>query len=125
MQEDLGRFMKVLKAQKDFGKVEFVILHGSAAEGRALTGSDIDLCIGYTGNKKQQSDYRQNLLKELPSRFDVQMFDMLPLYVRKNVLRGKEVYVRDKRKVYDTAMRTIKDYELFRPRLMLYLGEEP
>jgi hypothetical protein len=118
----LDRFMNVLSSQKDFNRVEFVILYGSVAEGRALKKSDIDLCIYYAGNRKQQSDFRERLLRLLPSRFDIQIFQEIPLYVRKNVLRGKEVYAKDSRFMYDTLTDTIKDYESFRPKLMQYVG---
>ncbi len=118
----VDRFMNVLRSQKDFGRVEFVILYGSAAEGRALKSSDIDLCIYYAGDRKQQASFRERLLRLLPARFDIQIFQEIPLYVRKNVLRGKEVYAKDNGFMYDTLTNTIKDYETFRPKLMQYVG---
>jgi uncharacterized protein YutE (UPF0331/DUF86 family) len=64
-----------------------------------------------------------SLLKELPDEYDVQIFQQLPLYVRKEVLKGKPLYVRDN-EIYDIAYRTINEYEDYRPYLMRYVREE-
>ncbi|MEA1924493.1 MAG: nucleotidyltransferase domain-containing protein [Candidatus Altiarchaeota archaeon] len=114
--------MGVVESMDDFGRVEFILVYGSSAEGRAVEGSDIDFCVYYVGSEEEQSRFRMRLLGGLPSNFDVQIFQRLPLYVRKEVLRGKEVYVRDREFMYDVALQSIREYDLFRPYLMDYVG---
>jgi len=120
---DQEKFLQTIKRLPGFQNVRFIIFHGSAAEGRALPDSDIDICIYYEGTADEQWTYRMNLLKELPDRYDVQIFQQLPLYVRKEVLKGRPIYVKDKT-IYDTAYDTIKEYEDYRPYLMRYVREE-
>ena len=119
----LEKFMQTVRRLPGFQNIRFIIFHGSAAEGRALPDSDIDLCIYYEGTADEQWTYRMSLLKELPDKYDVQMFQQLPLYVRKEVLKGRPIYVKDKT-IYDAAYDTIKEYEDYKPYLMRYVREE-
>ncbi len=45
--------------------------------------------------------------------FDVQIFQDLPLYIRKDVLNGKLLYMKDK-SIYEIARNTIEEFEDFR-----------
>ena len=122
--ELLRGFLKTATAIGGFQNVAYIIHHGSSAEGRALPESDIDLCIYYKGTPEEQEDYRRNLLKELPEKYDVQIFQQLPLYMRKEILKGKTVYVKDAELLQETARQTLTEYEDYRPSLMRYLREE-
>lgn len=119
--QEISKFMEVVRSMKDFDRVEFILLYGSAAEGRAIKGSDIDLCIYYRGTKENQSRFRLRLLEKLSPNFDVQIFQQLPLYVRKEVLKGRDIYVRDREFMYDVALQNIREYDFFRPHLMDYV----
>jgi hypothetical protein len=123
LKADLNKFMEVIKSMKDFHRVEFIILHGSSAEGRVMEGSDIDVCIYYLGSEEEQSRFRLKLLEKLPSKFDVQIFQQLPLYVKKEVLKGKDLYVRHREFMYDTALQSIREYDSFQPHLMEYIKD--
>ena len=118
--KDLDLFMEAARNLHDFDRIGFVLFHGSMAEGRGITGSDIDLCVYYQGGEDVQSDFRLRLLEKLPSRFDVQVFQQLPLIVRNQVLGGMPIYVKDKKLLYETALTTIREYESFKPHLMEY-----
>ncbi len=121
---NLERFMQTFRSLQGFQKIEYIIFHGSAAEGRAISDSDIDLCVYYKGTPEEQTDYRMRLLKKLPDKYDVQIFQQLPLYIRKEVLRGKPVYVKDKEFLHKIACDTLNEYADFQPSLMRYLREE-
>jgi hypothetical protein len=55
---------------------------------------------------------------------DVQVFQQLPLYIRHRVLKeGKLLFVRDEDRVYESAFRTIQEWEDFRPYYQRYLDE--
>ena len=107
-----------------FDKVRFVILHGSAAEGRMTEDSDIDLCVYYEGNRDDAARFRHAILSRLPHlRYDIQIFRILPLYVRVEVLRGIPVFAPDMRFLYETADRTLREFGDFKHRLYDYTGQ--
>ncbi len=113
-----------LKNIEGFEKVRFIILYGSAAEGVSRENSDIDLYIDYDAKTDyERSMFRLKVLSELPDIFDVQIFDQLPLYVKKEVLKGKVVFCRDEEYLYETALLTIKEFEDFKYRFYDYIGE--
>ena len=123
MQEELAEEIEKIKNIEGFERVAFIILYGSAAEGRMIEGSDIDLCVYYDGAPQEASRFRFNVLSELfDDRYDVQIFQQLPLYVRMEVLRGKAVYCKNKRFLYDVAIETIKEFEMFKHRFYDYIG---
>jgi predicted nucleotidyltransferase len=119
----LDRFLKKIRSMKEFKRVEFVILYGSVARGREMKSSDIDICIYYEAEKEEEmSKFRLKLLSELcRDEYDVQIFQQLPLYMRKEVLKGKVLYVREKKFLYKIALETIKDFESFKPHFYDYI----
>ena len=64
----LKEFYAVLEKIKKvggFGKVKFIILYSSAAEGQMVKGSDTDFCIDYAGSSEESSRFRFKVLSEL------------------------------------------------------------
>ena len=110
--ETIERVMKTLRGMKEFDKVKFVILFGSYAYGTPNKMSDIDICIYYDGDAKERFELRKSL--SYSNNVDIQMFQDLPLYVRKEVLRGKLIYYQDLNFVYDNASETAKAFEDFK-----------
>ncbi len=119
---------KVVETVNDMDKsdkVQFIILYGSQREGRATEDSDVDICIGYDGSRDEASRFRFRVLSDLfDDRYDVQIFQLLPLYVKKEVLKGDVLYRRDKLELYDIAYRTIKEFDDFKHRYYDYIGKE-
>jgi len=108
-----------------FCNVRFILLFGSVAEGRAGPASDIDLAIYYEGDQEEASLFRFQCLTALGSfRYDVTIFQQLPLYIRIRTLRGKVGYCPDPSFLYDVAWDTIKEYNAFKHRLDDYTGEK-
>ncbi|MBI2675852.1 MAG: nucleotidyltransferase domain-containing protein [Candidatus Aenigmarchaeota archaeon] len=111
------KILGVLKKAGSFGRLKFACIYGSAAEGKAGRLSDIDVCLYYDIKKE---DRLRKLLYTIrgmmPGKYDVQLFQMLPVVVRKEVFRGKFIYCADKGLVYDLAFRTFKEYDDFEPR---------
>ena len=107
-----------------FEHVQFIILYGSAAEERMNLESDIDLCVYYEGSSGDAAQFRHRALSDLPgTRFDIQIFQQLPLYVRVEVIRGIPVFVRNTRFLYERAIDTLRDFEDFKHRLYDYTGQ--
>lgn len=116
--------IETIKNTEGFENVRFIILYGSAAAGQMRKDSDIDLCIYYEGSAEEYSRFRFKALSELfDEAYDIQIYQQLPLYVRREVLKGEVVYCRDRRFLYERAIDTIKNFEAFKHRFYDYIGE--
>jgi len=116
--------LKQIRHIDGFEHVRFIILYGSAHAGTMRSGSDIDLCISYNGNKSTAGRFRHEVLSRLPgTRFDVKIFELLPLYIRVEVFKGTLLYAPDLVFVYDTATWTLREFDDFKHRLYDYTGQ--
>ena len=86
---------------------------GSYSNNTFHNASDIDLCIYYNDTLEERQKFRLNILSGLNDIFDVQIFQDLPLYIRKDILNGKLLYMKDK-SIYEIARNTIEEFEDFR-----------
>ncbi len=123
--KDLDLFLEKLKEMPDFDKVEFVFFYGSHAQSKENKLSDIDFAVYYNGDEKKRFDFKIKLMAKLPEKFDVRIFQDLPLYVRINVLKGEIVYAKDERFAYDKAYETIKNFEDFKRHYYDYIKRRP
>ena len=114
-----------MKNMQGFEKVRFIMLYGSSVEGITRQESDIDLCIDIDADTDyERSSFRLKVLSELPDLFDVQIFAQLPLYVKKEVIKGTVIFCRDEVYLYETAISVIKEFEDFKYRFYDYIGEK-
>jgi len=105
-------------------RVKFIILFGSRARGDYRPDSDFDLCVYYDGGEREAFKFRALVLGHLPDNYDVQIFQLLPVYVKKECLKGKVLFCRDETLLYDLAYETIKEWEEFKRYYYDYLGLE-
>lgn len=117
----LANILQIIRSMEEFDAVEFVIFHGSRSRRMGTKTSDLDICIYYRGQGKELSRFRLKLLSKLPGYCDVQIFQQLPLYVKKEVMREKVIYVKNKRFLHDVALKTIREFESFKPRYYDYI----
>ena len=113
----------VIKKIKDIGgaKIKFIVLYGSAAKGKSTGLSDIDIAVYYDGDKRERFEFRVKILGRVGSKFDIQTFQDLPLYIQKDTLStGDVIYYRDYKDIFNIFMKTIREFEDFKPRLELY-----
>jgi predicted nucleotidyltransferase len=113
----------VITKIKDIGgeKIEFIVLYGSAAKGDSTSLSDIDIAVYYQGDKKERFDFRIKILGRVGSKFDIQTFQDLPLYIQNEILStGKVIYYRYYKDIFNIFMKTIREFNDFKPRLELY-----
>lgn len=102
-------------------KVRFIILYGSKAREEMTELSDIDLAVYYDGDKKERFDFRVKVLGRVGDEFDIQTFQGLPLYIRKDIASsGKVIDYKGYMEIFRIFMRTIRDFEHFKPRLDMY-----
>ena len=118
------RKLKGISHIQGFEKVQFIIFYGSAACGKATPDSDLDISIYFEGINAEASRFRFEVLSKIgDERFDVQIFQQLPLYVRIQVLKGVLLFYRDLPFVYETSVITIKEFDSFKHRLYDYTGQ--
>jgi hypothetical protein len=98
------------------------------------TDSDLDVCLVLDPEFENEHEAKEDTalsrkrldyLSEIdPDKIDIQIFQQLPIYIRKRVLEeGRVNYCRDQEDLYQLAYRTIQEYEDFAPRLREYLKD--
>ena len=117
MKQEMAEILRVLRRAGNFNRLKFICVYGSAAEGRAGRLSGIDICLYY--DMKSHETLTKLLYKisgMLPEKYDAQLFQLLPLTVKKEIFKGKFIYCEDKNLVYDLAFQTFTEYDEFEPR---------
>ena len=107
-------FKKITEKAKKDKDIIAIALFGSSLKGK---GRDIDICLFM--NKKysnlHMSKKRLKFLKSLNSKFDIQIFQQLPVYIRIKILKeGKILYCKKEKLLYDIAFSTIKEFSGFK-----------
>ena len=78
--------------------------------------SDIDVCVILYPGKYENLYLSEKRLKlmEVLWNFDIQIFQQLPMYIRTRVLKGKVIFCRDEKILYEVAIQTMKEFEDYR-----------
>ncbi len=122
MDDNVRLFMKELRKVPGFSRVKFVILYGSHVLDKSNKMSDYDFAVYYEGSQSERFKFR--IRASSKDLFDVHVFQDLPLYIQKEVLRGKVIYVKDFGFLHDIAYETIKKFEDFKKYYYDYIGLE-
>ena len=125
MDKNVRFFLEKLKKRKDFGRVKFIILFGSQARGNPNKFSDYDFAVYYDANSDERYEFRKDFGGDFSDKFDVLVFQDLPLYIQKEVIKGKIIYVVDEGFLYDVAYKTIKRFEDFKKYYYDYINRRP
>ncbi len=109
------------KFEKD-KEVIAVLVFGSYARGEEHR--DIDICVVL--DKKylnlEMSKKRIKYSSLLSDKYDLNIFQQLPLYIRKRVLKdGKIILCKDEPLLYEIAFFTIKEFNLYEKGYKMYL----
>ena len=123
IKQSIEEFLELIKKEKIYPRIEFIVLYGSSLSDYFYKDSDIDICICIEDEKKELAKIRLNLLKKLDEKFDIQIFQLLPIYVQVEILKGKFLYMRDEFKVYKIANDIIEEFEDFFPFYLDYINE--
>ncbi|MBI4152740.1 nucleotidyltransferase domain-containing protein [Candidatus Woesearchaeota archaeon] len=110
---DLQKIKQALFKLDKKKQIQFIILFGSVAEGRQTPLSDIDIAVYYRGSEEERFKFRVTALGNLQDKIDLQIFQDLPLTVKKEVIGGKILFYRDYQFLFDEVMKVIKEYEFF------------
>ncbi len=77
---------------------------------------------GFISPQSEGKSFEKRLEYSDYEDIDVQVFNELPLYIKQRVLKdGKVVHCKNEDLLYDIAIKTVKEYEDFRPRYRMYL----
>ncbi|MBS3080118.1 nucleotidyltransferase domain-containing protein [Candidatus Pacearchaeota archaeon] len=122
---NINQIKKKLNTLKKDKQIIAVLLFGSYINNR-LYARDIDVCLvlskKYTN--KEMTNKRIKYYSILPNKFDIQIFQQLPLFIRRRILEeGKIIFCKDEDKLYDIAYETIKEFNLFEKAYNYYLKE--
>lgn len=120
-EEMICEFLERIKNTKYYPSIEFIFFYGSRLNDYHLEESDLDICIYIKGEKDNLSRIRLDLLGQFPEKFDIQIFELLPLYVQNEVIKGKLIYVKDEDFLYEIVNETILEYEEFLPFYLDYI----
>ena len=112
----LDRLTRKAKKDKD---ILAIILFGSYARNEIFR--DIDACLVLKNDKADIGEKRLEYLSSFPD-LDIQVFQGLPLYIKARILKeGKIIFCKDRNKLYDIAIKTIKDFTYYEPIYREYL----
>ena len=103
------------------GKVQFITLYGSLVESREGKLSDIDIAIYYDADARERFSFRVRAQGRLGDKFDIQIFQDLPTYVKKEVVSGgKVLFYKDYDFLFNVYLGTLREYADFEKYLNTY-----
>ncbi len=89
-----------------------VLLYGSQSTGEAGENSDIDLCIVAPEALDQSKLWRQFISHLRDSRYDVRIFELLPMYLKAAVIeQGVVVHCKDEPELYEYLYSFRRDWD--------------
>lgn len=87
--------------------IKAVLLFGSFADNTFTSRSDIDVCVVFrTITLKEATEFRIRVSGQIPEKVDVQVFNILPQKIKKEIARSHKVLYRAKD--YDNVAFTIR-----------------
>lgn len=123
----MNRLTGLIARAKSDPDILAVFLFGSVCRGEESKASDVDVCLILSPHflRTDHLSFSRKRLEYLNDfSLDIQVFQALPLYIRKRVLgEGRLLFVRDEDQLYDLAIRTAKEYEDFKHIYHDYLRE--
>ena len=76
--------------------IKAILLFGSFADNRFTNRSDIDICVIFKRDLslKEATKFRIRISGELPDKVDIQVFNILPFKVKKDIARNHKILYR-------------------------------
>ncbi len=119
--DTLNLMLRKLKELRLLPHTQFIILYGSVQKKEHTPLSDVDVCVSLSLSPPERLRARARLQGHLPEKYDIQIFEDLPLYVQKEVLSGTVLYRKNKARLVQRALQVLYDYEDFEPAYLLYI----
>ncbi len=97
-------------------RVKGVLLFGSAARGDTTSRSDIDICLV----EPETDDILLEVYKEVGDKYDVKIFEKLPLTVQINIIEDHKVIIGDPVEISYHFYKYRKRWKDIKPRIEEY-----
>ena len=120
--EKLNGIIRDIKKDK---QILAVFLFGSTAREENHKKSDIDVCLVLKAGRYTIKELSRKKLEYLKSYdFDIQVFQQLPIYIKKRIIKeGKVLFCRDEAALYEIAFSVIREFADFEYIYRDYLKE--
>ncbi|HLC56515.1 MAG TPA: nucleotidyltransferase domain-containing protein [Candidatus Nanoarchaeia archaeon] len=85
---------EIISQNRLFFRIKRIILFGSVIENKLTLSSDIDIAVEFTNiNKEEASKFRREILGKASEKIDIQIYNVLPDKLRKEINdKGKILY---------------------------------
>lgn len=88
--QDIKTELKTLKGKYD------ILIFGSAVAGGMRPNSDIDIAvITYVMDKEQNKSIQYDLFGLVPSKYEIRVFELLPIYIQISIINNYKVIFGD------------------------------
>ena len=96
-------------------RIMAILLFGSHAGGVVTKRSDIDICAIFTDiSLREATKFRIRIMGELPEKADVQVFNILPQKIKREIARNHKVlYKKDDYNNINFSIKYLKDEDYF------------
>lgn len=96
IKRQIEKAKEIILETKFFPRIKRIIFYGSVAENKPTLLSDIDLAVEFTSLAEGEATlFRREVLGELSDKFDIQVYNQLPVKIKKEIdKKGKVVYER-------------------------------
>jgi len=96
-------------------RIMAILLFGSHAGGVVTKRSDIDICAIFTDiSLREATKFRIRIMGELPEKVDVQVFNILPQKIKREIARNHKVlYKKDDYNNINFSIKYLKDEDYF------------
>lgn len=117
-----NQIQKVISHAEKNKQIIAIALFGSSLNSK---GRDIDICIFL--DKKysnlEMSKIRLEFLKRVSNKFDIQIFQQLPIYIRARIIKKHKILLcKNSDLLYETAFNTTKEFGFFKKIYDNYLN---
>lgn len=112
---------KILKKAKTDKQILAVLQFGSSLSSK--NHRDIDVCLVMQKKEPNINISKKKLsYQKLSNKIDLQVFQQLPLYVKKEILNKNKILLsKNKDKLFDLARETIKEYDYYQKYYLDYM----
>lgn len=106
--ELISKALEAILNDKQKDSIRAVLLFGSFASDTATPSSDIDICALFKKEitLKEATQFRIRISGQLPERVDVQVFNILPQKIKREIAKNHKILYAEK--AYDNVEFTIK-----------------
>ncbi|GAG55302.1 unnamed protein product [marine sediment metagenome] len=89
--------LRKIRENLNFLKEKYnAVVYGSYVEGGIRPNSDIDITVlSYETKKEKNIELQKDLLGKLPLKYDIRIFELLPIYIKISIIENYKVIFGD------------------------------